>query len=63
VEIVRTADYGEIENNYEQCAECVTVRERSGGSRWFCEEHSDGRMPRLSGSVGITSPTPGWGLF
>jgi nucleotide-binding universal stress UspA family protein len=63
VEIVQVADYGAVEEEYEQCAECVLVRERSGGSSWFCGEHSDGRMPRLSGSVGVTSYTPGWGIF
>lgn len=63
VEIVQIADYGELEEEYDQCAECVLVRERSGGSKWFCGEHSDGRVPRLSGSVGMTSPATGWGIF
>ncbi len=63
VEIVQFANYGVVEDDYEACAECVLVRERSGGERWFCEEHSDGRAPRLSGSVGISSPVSGWGIF
>lgn len=63
VEIVQVPDYGEVEGDYETCAECVLVRERSGGERWFCEEHRDGRVPRLSQSVGKTSPASGWGFF
>lgn len=63
VEVVQTADYGEVEEDYAACAECVLVREQSGGERWFCEEHSDGRAPRLSGNLGITSPALGWGNF
>lgn len=63
VEIVQVPNYSAPEHNYERCAECVRVRESSGGNQWFCKEHSDGRTPRLSGSVGITSPTPGWGIF
>jgi nucleotide-binding universal stress UspA family protein len=63
VEIVLVPNYSAPEHDYEQCAECVRVRESSGGNQWFCKEHSDGRTPRLSGSVGITSPTPGWGIF
>lgn len=63
VEVVQIVDYGPSDDEMEQCEECVKVRESSGGERWFCKEHSDGRMPRLSGSVGITSHTPGWGIF
>lgn len=63
VEVVRVADYGPVEDDYEQCPLCVETREQSGGERWFCSEHSEGRIPRLTGSVGISSPTPGWGIF
>lgn len=63
VEVVQIPNYGVVEEDYETCAECVLVRERSGGERWFCEEHSDGREPRLSGNLGITSPVSGWGIF
>lgn len=63
VEIVQPPNYEVVEDEDEACAECVLVRERSGGERWFCEEHSDGRVPRLSRSVGKTSPVSGWGIF
>ena len=63
VEVVQVADYGVIEEDYDNCPECVLVREVSGGERWFCEVHSDGREPRLSGNLGVTSPVTGWGIF
>lgn len=63
VEIVQVVDYGQTEEDYDQCSLCVQVREQSGGNRWFCSEHSVGRSPRLTRSVGITTPTPGWGIF
>jgi nucleotide-binding universal stress UspA family protein len=62
VEIVQVADYGQVED-YDQCPLCVQVRSQSGGNTWFCPEHSTGRIPRLTDSVGISSPTPGWGIF
>jgi nucleotide-binding universal stress UspA family protein len=63
VEVVQIPSYGEVKEDYEQCHECVKVRERSGGNKWFCAEHNDGRAPRLSGSVGVSSPISGWGIF
>lgn len=63
VEVVQIANYGAIEEDYATCSECVLVREKSGGERWFCNEHNDGRAPRLSGSVGKTSAVSGWGMF
>jgi nucleotide-binding universal stress UspA family protein len=63
VEVVQIPNYGVIEEDYETCAECVLVRERSGGEQWFCGEHNEGREPRLSGNLGVTSPVTGWGIF
>ena len=63
VEIVQVADYERMEQSYEQCPECVQVREQSRGDQWFCSEHHEGRVPRLSASVSSSSMTPGWGMF
>ncbi len=62
VEIVQLADYGQVDEDYDACAACVEVRAQSGGEKWFCPEHSDGRAPRLSGRIGVTT-TSGWGIF
>jgi len=61
--IVQLANYDGTEHNYERCLDCVDVRESSGGEQWFCQQHQEGRMPRLTQTVGVTSPIPGWGIF
>ena len=61
--VVHTPDYEVPSEDFNQCADCVAVRADSGGERWFCPAHSDGREPRLSEHVGISSLAPGWGLF
>jgi nucleotide-binding universal stress UspA family protein len=63
VYVVRVADYDEVSEDYASCSACVRTREESDGNRWFCEKHSSGRIPRLTDHIGITTPTPGWGIF
>ena len=63
VYVVQLSAYDTATEDYELCAECVQVREESAGEMWFCSAHSDGRSPRLSRSIGVSTPTPGWGLF
>ena len=63
VEVVRIADYEGTDEDYAACPACVAVRASSHGNQWFCPEHSDGRVPRLSGRVGLSSPVSGWGIF
>ena len=63
VYVVQPSHYEDAQEDYESCAKCVAVRESSGGQAWFCPEHSEGRVPRLSESVGVSSHTPGWGVF
>ncbi len=63
VQVVRVADYNGVAEDYASCAACVLAREKSEGSRWFCEKHSTGRIPRLSDKVGTSSYSPGWGIF
>lgn len=61
VQVVQVASYED--ESEAQCADCVAAREESAGERWFCARHSEGRIPRLSDTVGLSAPTPGWGLF
>ncbi len=63
VHVVRMADYEGIDEDLAQCPQCIDTREQSGGDQWFCREHSEGRVPRLMESVGVSSPIPGWGIF
>jgi nucleotide-binding universal stress UspA family protein len=60
---VTVIDNGLPSEDYNQCEACVQVRATSGGERWFCDEHMGEREPRLSSHVGLSSNTPGWGLF
>ena len=63
VHVVRLTDYEGADEDRAQCKLCIDTREQSGGEQWFCREHSEGRVPRLMESVGVSSPVPGWGIF
>lgn len=63
VHVVQLANYDRAQDEFTQCASCVELRESSGGSSWFCPEHHEGKSPRLMRSIGITTPTSGWGMF
>lgn len=63
VHVVQLGDYEGAREDFEQCIQCMQSREDTGGDVWFCAEHSEGRAPRLMRSVGVSTPTPGWGVF
>lgn len=62
VTVVRPKDLSTLSTEVE-CQGCVEMRASSGGAQWFCEEHQEGRVPRLRERVGNSSYTPGWGIF
>lgn len=61
VQVVQSPSYEGVHAG--QCAVCVAVRAQSAGEKWFCEKHSDKRVPRLADQLGNTSYTPGWGII
>lgn len=58
-------DHSADTSTAEQCPDCVAIRGDSGGSRWFCEAHSDIRLTRsmFMAHHAITKPDLGGPLL